>query len=172
MKQKIKIVDYDATWPLLFESAKAEILEAVGPHVECVEHVGSTSIEGLPAKPIVDIQVGVRDWDDAKVTIAPLVGCGWIYRGERGIPRRHFFGKRNDANQRTHHLHMLEVTGPRWDEMLDFRDYLRSHPDAAAEYAELKRSLARRAFANRGDYTDAKTPFIRRILALAVKDEA
>jgi GrpB-like predicted nucleotidyltransferase (UPF0157 family) len=172
MRHKLKIVDYDATWPLLFESARAEILQAVGPHIECVEYVGSTSVEGLAAKPIIDIQVGVRDWDDAKVTIAPLVECGWIYRGERGIPRRHFFGKRNASNQRTHHLHMLEVAGPHWNEMLVFRDYLRTHRDAAAAYAELKRALATRAFADRGEYTDAKAPFIQRILALAVKDEA
>ncbi len=134
--------------------------------------MGSTAVEGLPAKPIIDIQVGVRDWDEAKVTIAPLVGCKWVYRGELGIPRRHYFRKSNDVGERTHHLHMLEITGPHWDTMLAFRDYLRAHPDAAAEYAELKRGLAKRTFADRGEYTDAKAPFVQRILALAGADHS
>ncbi len=67
---------------------------------------------------------------------------------------------------------MLEVAGPRWDEMLVFRDYLRAHPDTAREYADLKRALARRSNADRSDYTDAKAPFIQRILGLAPKDDA
>ena len=166
-QKRVIVVDYDPTWPQAFAAAKAEILEAVGPHVECVEHVGSTAVAGLAAKPIIDIQVGVRDWNEAVVTIAPLSARGWVYRGERGTPRRHYFRKRDAAGRWTHTLHMLEVFSGRWNEMLDFRDYLRAHPDAAAEYAALKRSLARRAYRERGEYTDAKAPFIQRILAQA-----
>ena len=65
------VVDYNPAWPRAFETAKARILNAVGPHVQTVEHVGSTSVVGLPARPIIDTLVGVRDWNQARVTIAP-----------------------------------------------------------------------------------------------------
>ena len=159
------VVAYDPAWPQAFAAARAEILEAVGPDVKCVEHVGSTSVEGLDAKPIIDILVGVKDWHEATVTIAPLERVGWEFRGERGIPRRHYFVKRTATGRRTHHLHMLEVGTDRYTEMLAFRDYLRVHPDAAAQYAALKRALASRPLPQRGDYTDAKAPFIQDVLA-------
>ena len=161
------VVAYDPAWPQAFAAARPEILEAVGPDVECVEHVGSTSVEGLAAKPIIDILVGVKDWHEAMVTIAPLERVGWEFRGERGIPRRHYFVKRTATRRRTHHLHMLEVGTDRYTEMLAFRDYLRAHPDAAAKYAALKRTLASRPLPQRGDYTDAKAPFIQDVLAQA-----
>ena len=167
-KRPVTIVDYDPTWPQAFAEARAEILEAVGPYVECVEHVGSTSVEGLAAKPIIDTQVGVKDWHEARVTIKPLRARGWLFRGQNGIPRRHYFVKRNAAGRRTHHLHMLEVSSDRWHGALDFRDYLRAHSDAACEYAALKRRLARRIYRDAGEYTEAKAPFIQRILAQAL----
>ena len=80
------VVAYNPTWPQAFETARARILQAVGPHVQTVEHVGSTSVVGLCAKPIIDILVGVRDWDEARVTIAPLEPVGWEFRGQRGNP--------------------------------------------------------------------------------------
>ena len=162
------VVDYDPTWPQAFEAAKAEILEAVGPLVHSVEHVGSTSVAGLVAKPIIDILVGVHDWDAARVTITPLERAGWEFRGQRGIPRRHYFVKRVPTGRRTHHLHMLEVSSDRWSEMLAFRDHLRAHPGSALEYATLKRTLAGRPEPERSDYTEAKAPFIQRILAQAL----
>ena len=140
----------------------------MGPYVECVEHVGSTSVVGLAAKPIIDILVGVSDWHEATVTIAPLKRVGWEFRGERGIPRRHYFVKRITTGRRTHHLHMLQVGTRRFTEMLAFRDYLRVHPGAASQYATLKRTLAGRPVPERSDYTDAKAPFIQRILAQAL----
>ncbi len=164
----VTIVDYDPTWPQAFAAARAEILEAVGPYVECVEHVGSTSVVGLAAKPIIDIQVGVKEWHEARVTIKPLGARGWLFRGQNGIPRRHYFVKRTAAGRRTHHLHMLEVSSERWTEMLAFRDYLRAHPSASSEYADLKCTLASRPLPERGEYTEAKAPFIQRIVAQAL----
>ena len=167
-KTPLIVVDYDPAWPQAFASARAEILEAVGPHVEQVEHVGGTSVVGLVAKPIIDILVGVHDWHEARIAIAPLERAGWEFRGERGIPRRHYFVKRTATGRRTHHLHMLEMFSERWTEMLAFRDSLRNHPAVAAEYADLKRTLASRPLPERGDYTEAKAPFIQRILAQAL----
>ena len=87
----VVLVDYNPAWPNLFAEAKAQILQAVAPHVQTVHHVGSTAVPGLAAKPIIDILVGVHDWDEARVTIAPLQRIGWEFRGQRGIHRRHYF---------------------------------------------------------------------------------
>ena len=87
--------------------------------------------------------------------------------GRTAFHGRHYFVKRNAAGRRTHHLHMLEVSSDRWHGALDFRDYLRAHSDAACEYAALKRRLARRIYRDAGEYTEAKAPFIQRILAKA-----
>ena len=108
--------------------------------------------------------MGVRDWDEARVTFAPLANIGWEFRGERGMPRRHLFRRLNTQGRRTHQLHMLEVTHPEWDAMLLFRDYVRSHPDAAAEYQRLKLDLARRFPDKRGEYTAGKESFVKGIL--------
>ncbi len=157
------VVAYNPTWPQAFETAKTEIIEAVGPHVQTVEHVGSTSVVGLCAKPIIDILVGVHDWEEARATIAPLERIGWEFRGQRGIPRRHYFVVRMPDGSRTHHLHMLELTSPHYADMLTFRNHLRTHPTAATDYAALKLRLATRPESHRGAYQQAKAPFIQRV---------
>lgn len=126
------VVAYDPVWPQAFPAARSEILEDIGSGVERVEHVGSNSVEGLATKPIIEILVGVRDWDEARVTIAPLERMGWEFRAQHAIPRRHYFVKRTPTRRRTNHLHLLEVATNRFTKVLAFRDHLRSHPDAAA----------------------------------------
>lgn len=158
------VVAYNPAWPQSFQTAKAKILEAIGPQVESVHHVGSTSVPGLPAKPIIDILVGVHDWNEARVTIAPLQRLGWEFRGQRGITRRHYFVIRLPDGRRTHHLHMLETASTDYADMLAFRDHLRAHPAAATEYATLKLRLAARPEPHRGAYQQAKAPFIQRVL--------
>ena len=96
----------------------------------------------MAGKPTIDILVGVHDWDEARVTFGPLADIGWEFRGERGMPRRHFFRRLNAQGRRTHQLHILEVTHPQWEAMLLFRDYVRSHSEAAAEYQWLKLDLS------------------------------
>ena len=158
------VVDHDRTWPQAFETANTEILHAITPHIQSIHHVGSTPVVGLCAKPIIDILVGVRDWDAARVTIAPLERVGWEFRGQRGIPRRHYLVIRLPDGSRTHHLHMLELTSPHYADMLAFRNHLRTHPAAATEYAALKRHLATRPEPHRAAYQQAKAPFIQRVL--------
>lgn len=154
------VVAYNPTWPQSFQTAKAKILEAIGPQVESVHHVGSTSVPGLAAKPIIDILVGVHDWEEARVTIPPLQRIGWEFRGQRGIPCRHYFVIRVPDGRRTHHLHMLELTSTPYADMLAFRNHLRTHPTAATQYATLKRRLA----AHPAAYQQSKAPFIQRVL--------
>lgn len=164
---RLAVVSYDPEWPAIFERERAEIAACIGQHILRIEHAGSTSIPGMAGKPTVDILVGVRDWDEARVTFGPLADIGWEFRGERGMPRRHFFRRLNAQGRRTHQLHMLEVTNSQWEAMLLFRDYVRGHPDAAAEYQRLKLDLARRFPNRRGEYTAGKQAFVMEVLAQA-----
>ena len=164
---RLVVVPYDPQWPAIYEQERAEIAACIGEHILRIEHAGSTSIPGMAGKPTVDILVGVRDWEEARVTLGSLADIGWEFRGERGMPRRHLFRRLNTPGRRTHQLHMLEVTHPEWDAMLLFRDYVRSHPHAAAEYQRLKLDLARRFPTSRGKYTAGKESLVREILKQA-----
>lgn len=159
-KQPVEIVDYDPRWPAMFEEEKARILGACGEWLAAVEHIGSTSVPGLPAKPIIDVMPGLRRLEDGVHCIEPMQKLGYQYLGEYGIPERLYFNK---GIPRTHHVHMFEVGHHQWDRHLLFRDYLRNNPEVLAAYAELKRELAERYRDDRDAYTDAKTEFVRNI---------
>lgn len=161
----VKLQPYNPQWPRLFLEEKARLEQTLGSHTLDIQHIGSTSIPGLPAKPILDIGVAVASFEEARVCIAPLEQIGYHYRGELGIAGRHYFVKGDPVV--THHLHLLEITSEDWKNHLAFRDYLTHHPELAREYAELKLGLAAQRGIDREQYLAAKDPFIRRILALA-----
>ncbi len=172
----VEIVDYNPRWPSLFEEEKARILDAIGFWLADSQHVGSTAVPGLAAKPIIDIALGLRNLSDGERCIAPLQALGYEYRGEAGIPGRLFFRKltdRPDAGQtydgvsRTHHLHMYETKHEEWARHLVFRDYLREHKDVARQYADLKKRLAAELGRDLEGYADAKSEFVRSVLAKA-----
>ena len=149
-------------WAAAYERERARIVAAVGDHVVAIEHVGSTSIPGVPAKPILDILMGVEDFEKARVCIAPMTNIGYEYRGENGIPRRHYFVR---GDPRTHHAHMVEVESDNWQTTLRFRDLLRAHSDLAAEYGRAKELLARTYADDRKAYQRAKDKVVERILS-------
>ena len=163
MRQPLVIVDYDERWPRMFEEERQPILVATCSTLVAVEHIGSTSVPGLAAKDIIDIMAAVERLDDASQCIAPLADLGYHYipEFEAEFPERRYF-HRGAVEVHTHHLHMVERTSEFWRRHLLFRDYLRAHPDAAGEYAELKRRLASR-HVETDDYTLAKTDFITSI---------
>jgi rfaE bifunctional protein nucleotidyltransferase chain/domain len=167
-RQPVRVETYDPRWPSMFEQEKQSILEAVGEYVAAVEHVGSTSVQGLGAKPIIDIMVAVRSLEDAPSCIGPLHAIGYEYVPdyELVMPERRYFRK-GQRGAGTHHLHMVEPTSAFWEEHLLFRDHLRAHAQAAAEYESLKRELAAAHGADRGAYTEAKTEFIKSIVEKA-----
>jgi len=165
----VVVVDYDEAWPALFEREQAAIGEAAPGLV--VEHVGSTSVPGLAAKPIIDLQAGARTFDEACEAVVPLREIGWEYVGEVGIPGRLYFRKQ-EGGHRTHNLHLVVEGGRGWRQTIRFRDYLRAHPDAAAEYGRLKRDLAASDPKDVAAYTHRKSPFIRAPLALAEAEDA
>ncbi len=165
MRRPLVIEDYNPEWPALYTAEERRILRAIGHVVVAVEHVGSTSVPGLGAKPIIDIMVGVRQLADAEVCIALLERIGYEYvpEYEALLPERRYFRKGTPV--RTHHLHMVEQTSGFWARHILFRDHLRAHPEMARQYQDLKKELA--ATVERSAYTDAKTPFIESVLAQA-----
>lgn len=168
MEYPVVIVDYEPGWPRAFDEEKARLLAAIGPHIVGVEHVGSTAVPGLAAKPIIDILIGLRRLSDAVFCIPPLESMGYEYLPQREMetPERKFLAKPR-TKPRSHHIHMVEVGSDFWERHLLFRDHLRANPDAAAEYEALKRDLAAKFGEDRDAYTEGKTEFIRRIEELA-----
>ncbi len=163
-KGTVKLVAHSAGWRELFEAEKTLLRSVIGKLALEVEHIGSTSVCGLEAKPIIDMAVAVREILEAAECVAPLEGVGYVYRGENGIPGRHYFRK---GDPTLYHLHMVELSSEFWRAHLLFRDYLRGHQEVAAEYGKLKRELAMRYPFNREAYTEGKAAFIEGVLKRA-----
>jgi GrpB-like predicted nucleotidyltransferase (UPF0157 family) len=187
--REIVIADYDPSWPTRFERERARIIEACGADAfVSIEHMGSTSVPGLAAKPVIDIMPGMRSLERAAALVAPLEGLGYVYRAEfeqpnefdEGMPDRRYFQRPEAGDELAVHVHVVEVGGELWERQLLFRDYLRSHPVAAQEYAALKRRLAdeyNRTMLPQGidanvGYTDYKTELVRSIEATARAEAA
>jgi GrpB-like predicted nucleotidyltransferase (UPF0157 family) len=162
------IADYNPEWPLMYEQEKALILKAVGHIIADIEHIGSTSVPGLGAKPIIDIMIGLHRLDDAVECIPRLEACGHKYEPEfeAKVPERRFFRKGPDW-ARTHHIHMVVRSSKFWEDRIVFRNYMRTHDEDAMLYLLLKKELAIRFGSNRQGYTDAKASFVEAILAKA-----
>jgi len=162
----VAIVPYDPVWPSQYTEEKERILTVIGLYVVSVEHMGSTAVPGLAAKPVIDILIGVRSLADASRFIPPLLPLGYEYvnRYENEMPFRRYL-HRKIHGEHTHHLHMVEPDTEFYKVQLAFRDYLRSHPDARDRYAALKYKLAEQYRNDRMAYTDAKTEFIKGILS-------
>jgi GrpB-like predicted nucleotidyltransferase (UPF0157 family) len=163
MLRTIVVTDYDPQWPTIFEALRDRAAAVLGHLALAIEHVGSTSVPGLAAKPIIDLDVIVRSPDDVLVAIERLATIGYVHRGDLGIAGREAFSQPPDLPD--HHLYVCPLGGRELPRHLAFRDYLRTHPEAAEAYAALKRAAATR-FPNDIDaYLDAKTVFIEAILA-------
>lgn len=162
VSQPVVVSDYEPTWPALFDQIAGPVQRALGELAAAVEHVGSTAVPGLAAKPVIDIDVVVRSAEEVPAAIERLRELGYTYQGDKGIPGREAFMWPPDAPR--HHLYVVvEGSKPHLDH-IRFRDLLRSDPDVAHEYAQLKRALAEQHRNDRASYTEAKTDFIERIL--------
>ena len=161
---KIEVVDYDPRWPQAFGGYAATLRAALGDLVMSVEHVGSTSVVGLAAKPVIDIDVVISSRLLLEDVIGVLAELHYVHEGNLGVPGREAFGW---PQGRRHHLYVCSVDTPNLHNHLVFRDYLRRHPEAVAAYSDLKRRLARQHRENRDAYSEAKTAFIGSVLARA-----
>lgn len=167
MARILRIVDYDSAWVAQYQREREMITGALGDFVAGIEHVGSTSVPGLSAKPTIDILLGVDSLAEFdRDGIHRLVSAGYEYvpKFENEMPYRRYFRRWNDTlTDHTVHIHTVEPQNPFWRRHLDFRDYLRAHPDVASEYAALKRDLVQRFAHDSVAYTDAKTEFIQSV---------
>ena len=166
----VELVAHDPDWQREY-AAEVERLEAlVGERVIAFEHVGSTAIEGLAAKPIVDMLAVVDDLAAATDLVSVLESHGYEHRPNDDVSGRLFLAKGPRAD-RTHYLSIVERESDRYTDQIAFRDYLRSHPEVAVAYEELKRRLAVEYPDDRASYTEAKASFVQRVLERATDRE-
>jgi GrpB-like predicted nucleotidyltransferase (UPF0157 family) len=161
----IVVDDYDPGWPEAFERVRSTVWPAVSEVASSIEHVGSTAVPGLAAKPIIDVSVVVRAESDVPAAIERLASLGYAHQGNLGIEGREAFESPDGLP--AHHLYLCLLHGQALANHLAVRDHLRAHPDAAKEYGELKKQLARRFPHHIEGYVDGKTDFLLRVLRMA-----
>jgi GrpB-like predicted nucleotidyltransferase (UPF0157 family) len=164
-RSPVVVADYDDGWPLTFAQIAEPVRAAVADLGAQVEHVGSTSVPGLAAKPIVDIDVVVPSPEDVPSATERLRSLGYVYQGDKGIRGREAFMWPRGATP--HHLYVVVEGSQRHTDHIRLRDYLRRHPEVAQEYAALKKKLAEQHRDDRLGYTNAKTEFIAGVLRAA-----
>jgi GrpB-like predicted nucleotidyltransferase (UPF0157 family) len=164
----IVVLPYDPAWLPQYEEARQAILKAIGSFVVRIEHIGSTAVPGLAAKPVIDIMVGVHSLEDAPSFLPPLYPLGYTYIPEHEdlFPERRYLHRIVDGAH-THHLHIVEPQSEFFRVQLLFRDYMRAHPEEAQRYADLKQHLAQQYRFDREAYTDGKSQYIKQILVQA-----
>jgi GrpB-like predicted nucleotidyltransferase (UPF0157 family) len=161
----VYLVEYDDTWPSQFSRERGRISQILSDYSVEFEHIGSTAIPGIAAKPIIDIMVLIQDIGESGEYIQRLKELEYHYYpyGEDVFPERRWFCKPNAA-ERTHHLHLVERDTRFHRDHLLFRNYLRSNAGAAASYEMLKRQLSKQYTNDRDGYTDGKSDFVAAIL--------
>src|SRR5262245_47738799 len=157
------LVDYDPNWPIAFEEEQKRIHSVLGDIVRGIEHYGSTAVEGLRAKPILDILVGVAPMDDWIKCKDPLEKLGYDYAENAGVPGHFVFGRGRDRSERTHLVHVVEFNSESWRSDLKFRDVLRANPSLRAEYLKAKEHAVALAPEGRARYNELKHSFFERV---------
>jgi GrpB-like predicted nucleotidyltransferase (UPF0157 family) len=163
----IILAAHDAAWADAFLREADAINGALSDLSTAVHHIGSTAINGLVAKPVLDILLVVPQLDMLDLRTEPLVALGYEARGEFGIPGRRYFSKTSPQGIRTHQIHAYAREAEAVQRHLDFRDYLRAHPSVANEYGRLKMRLAKSFGTDVEGYATAKTTFVREVERLA-----
>jgi GrpB-like predicted nucleotidyltransferase (UPF0157 family) len=164
MMDQIVLVPYDPDWPRRFEEERRALADVFSGIDAAIEHVGSTAVPGLGSKPVIDVMVGASTLAAIESRIAALEAGGYEYvrSYEQQLPDRRYFRK-PQSGPRSFHLHAVVIGSEFWIRHLQFRDFLRTHPDVAGAYYSLKADLARRV--SKAEYTAAKSPFIEEVLA-------
>ena len=163
--QSLALSPYSPLWPAVFDVEKHALAQILGDAV-VIEHIGSTAVPGLGAKPIIDVMAGTPDLAIVERRIADLVAAGWRYvqEFEKAVPDRRYLTKYDSAPGKFH-LHAVVLGGPFWKRQIAFRDALRGNEDLARQYWRLKQRLAARFPNDRAAYNDGKSEFIRGVLA-------
>lgn len=164
----IRIVEHDPAWALEAERELRRIAAAVGDAAVRVEHVGSTAVPGLAAKPILDLQLSVDALEPRARYVVPLEGLGYLFAPAPESPDHHFFG-RPPERPRTHHVHVCAAGSGHERRHLAVRDFLRAHPEEAAAYGALKREVAARHPEDRLAYIAGKEAYVVALEGRAVR---
>jgi GrpB-like predicted nucleotidyltransferase (UPF0157 family) len=174
--KQVVVVPFDPEWPMTFEALRTVYASVLSGHVAAIEHVGSTAVTGLAAKPIIDIDVVIRSRDALAEVVSRLAAVGYRHQGDLGVSGREAFSRngaedvpREGTARRwpDHNLYACAADCPELRRHLLFRDWLRGHPGRAAEYGALKQHLAQVHREDRDAYTLGKTEFIEAVLAEA-----
>jgi GrpB-like predicted nucleotidyltransferase (UPF0157 family) len=158
---KVEVVPPDSTWRERFELESKQIVLAMGENIIAIHHMGSTAIPGIYAKPVIDFLIEVKDITKTDEQSAAMTALGYEAMGEFGLPGRRYFRKNSSPEIRTHNVHIYETGSPEITRHLAFRDYIIAHPDAAQQYSDLKRELAKKYPQNIEGYMDGKDEFIK-----------
>jgi GrpB-like predicted nucleotidyltransferase (UPF0157 family) len=165
-RASVVLSEYDPGWPQAFEQEGRLLSKLIGNYLcGSIEHVGSTAVPGLIAKPVIDVMFGVKSLDESKSAIDILTSTGYEYSPYKSDVM-HWFCKPSDA-YRTHHLHLIPYESALWHERIRFRNLLRADKQIANDYSSLKKDLARRHKKDREAYTQGKWPFIKKTITPA-----
>ncbi|MCK5794130.1 MAG: GrpB family protein [Anaerolineales bacterium] len=158
-QRHVELVPHNPDWSHQADEEAQRIMSGLTFPIVGIYHIGSTSVAGIKAKPILDLVMEVENLEDVIQAEPEFEAIGYINKGEYGIPGRQFFTRDTNEN-RTHHLHVFQIGHPDIERHIVFRDFLRANPDAAREYEKLKEKLAKRFPKQSGNYTAAKSDFI------------
>lgn len=159
--EPVVITGYDPRWVSWYETDAAELRRLLGPRLWGLEHFGSTAVEGLAGKPIIDILLAPAEWPLVDRDREAVIGLGYETLGEAGVPGREYFRRRREHAT---NLAVVERDGPLWNDNLAVRDYLRAHPGAAAQYAEAKLRAWNRGARTLLRYSEAKRAYVDQLL--------
>ena len=161
----VVVLPYNERWKQDFLAIKAELTEALGPLAIRIEHVGSTSVQGLSAKPVIDIDVVMKDYSVLEDVVSALDRIGYRHEGDLGIAGREAFKYDGKEHLKKHHLYVCPEDSPELRRHIAFRDHLRTHPEAVREYSRIKEEGAKRYPDDIERYIEHKSPFIEKIYA-------
>lgn len=162
----VKLVPHQENWKNIFESTKEDLYRLIGDYVLDIQHVGSTSIIGIPAKPIIDVAIAIENASLIEKIIPILEKSNYLYRGNQKDEGGFLFVKDIEPDVRSHHIHIVEIHDLQWKNYLLFRDRLNANPELAKAYSVLKNELAKKYVDNRGLYTASKYEFIQSVIQL------
>lgn len=164
--KKVIVLPYDTKWKFDFEEIKKEIDGAVGDLIIGIKHVGSTSVEGMSAKPCIDIDVIIKDYSIFDSVVGKLESIGYIHKGNLGIKDREAFKYSNKPHLKKHHLYVCPQQSEELHRHITFRDFLRSNPEAAKQYSSVKETAAQLFPDDIDKYMEYKSPCIKELFKM------
>lgn len=164
--KNVIVLPYDPKWKNDFEKIKQELVNAIGDFIVCIEHVGSTSVEGLSAKPIIDIDVVISDYSVFDSIVSKLSTIGYFHVGDLEIKEREVFKYSDKPHLRKHHLYVCPQNSKELLRHITFRDFLKNNPEAVKKYGKVKENAAKLFPDNMDKYIEYKTPCVEELYSL------